>query len=267
VLSRDIDVFEEAARRVEEHPEIYDAPLAQDYSPVHNPAAVPMPRSFIPVEAHSLSSDGEPLSEGFLDALRVRANQRDIAHEIRDRPFRFLVTLATAWIVVRFKAAARWVRSLFRTEPTDVNVTVTVRQVRGIRRFLSRKAKRLLKRDITSTVYQRSGVCVPCRYATIRVPVSADGKLPRGAKRRWAIFLNDLAARGIWQHGTLAGPSQMRLVRTQDRPFSNDALLFTFLFTDDPWETTAALNERVGFPIFTEEGQFSTADWAEFPWV
>jgi hypothetical protein len=126
-LSRDIDAFEEAARRVEEHPEIYDAPLAQDYSPVHNPAAVPMPRSFdpdrdpLPIPSLPWSDGDEDDTKAFIDSLHhvleQRVSERNIATDLRRRPLRFALALAAASIIVRVKAAVRWLRSAFRRNP------------------------------------------------------------------------------------------------------------------------------------------------------
>ena len=143
----------------------------------------------------------------------------------------------------------------------------------GIHKYLSPEAKKLSQTIINSSVYSpdRTGGISFRRCVAMRVPMDLRGYVLKEHLVRWGNFLNDLAANGTWKYGVFAVPGFMELSVFGLRRYG---VLFAFIFTDqipedsslDEGKTIAALNEKVGFPVFVKDGEAGSGDWSEFPW-
>lgn len=144
--------------------------------------------------------------------------------------------------------------------------------------LLSEQALALGAKEIRSTlhVFEEDGnrYVVPCEYASKVVDLDPDGALPEAYVRRWANFLNDMAARGIWKYGCLQRCSLIEIA-TMD-PAQRRGILISFIFINREFykpgmsavEALANLNKTVGSDVFRPEGDAGTADWSPeaFPW-
>lgn len=161
--------------------------------------------------------------------------------------------------------------------PQQPSATLQVLKVE-IDDLLSEQARALGDKEIRSTlhVFEENNLryVVPCEYASKIVDLGPDGEVPEEYVRRWANFLNDMAARGIWKYGTLQKCSFIEICTLNAAKRQGVILSFIFVNREvykpgvSAVESLAELNKTVGSDVFRPEGNVGTNDWnpAAFPW-
>jgi hypothetical protein len=205
---------------------------------------------------------------GFLAFARAVKPVKKLKKSLQEKVWIFfsLGLAVVAWFNSKAIAAVIGVRRLAmkivnRLQPPAA--ILNVKPLKGVEKYLNTRALSLLQNEIKSTLFQTSyGRVAVAQYANMRVPLEPDGSVSEEYIRRWALFLNSMADRGIWRHGVLARPSLISLPVTGLRW---EAGLFTFFFSDE--NDFKRLNEQVGHPVFGMEGGMdASSDWANFPW-
>jgi hypothetical protein len=208
------------------------------------------------------------LSPGFLAFARAAKPVKKLKKSLQERVWlAFGLPLAVvAWFnakAIGFVIALRRLAMKLANRIRPPAAVLQVKPLKGVEKYLNTNALHLLQNEIKSVVYQTSyNKVAVAQYAMMRVPLEPDGSVSEEYVRRWALFLNSMADRGIWRHGTLAGPSLITLPVTGLRW---EAGLFTFIFSDD--NDYQRLNKTVGHDVFGQEGGGpGSDDWANFPW-
>ena len=93
--------------------------------------------------------------------------------------------------------------------------------------LLNDKAKELANTPIHKTIHVTPEGTYLCAFASVVVPIK-NGALDDVYISRWYNFLNDLANKGIWQHGSLSAFSFIELMTVD---LERGGAIFSFIFT------------------------------------
>lgn len=179
---------------------------------------------------------------------------------------------------ISYLAHALDMQGLIHRVPADFTPAKVDIQTPDISSLLSPMANLLSKASIQSTVHEyKDGNefrVAACGFASKIAPVGTMKQIDETYIRRWANFLNDVAAKGIWQHGSMVSFGIIELAGFRNTP--PRAAIFSFIFTrmiETPEgkfrnETPEEMNQLLNTDVFRMEGDVGSNDWSDskFPW-